>query len=230
MVQRTKSASLFVCGGLVTAVISSGCASATAPIERRTDTCVQATADDIAGLYDRWNTTVTTAHPDKMTRLYASDATLLPANGAAPRTGYAAIRDYFVYMLQVQPRAEIVSRTIRTGCDMAIDTGVQIVSTQHKGHAGTPETEQQRYTLIYRRLGSTWLIEHHHASKLADGDDVPKVTKPARLPAVASYVRRATEVQRSPMPRPTPPAVPPASTFSYRSGAWSDGMPDFGGR
>ena len=229
MVQRTKSAILLACSGMVAAIISSGYANGSVPIELKTDTCVQATADDIAGLYDRWNTTVTAAHPDKMTRLYASDATLLPANGTAPRTGYAAIRDYFVYALQVQPRAVIVSRTIRTGCDMAIDTGVQIVSTQHKGHAGTSETEQQRYTLIYRRHGGTWLIEHHHASKQLDGDDAPKVSNTARPPAVASYVRRATESQRSQPPRSAPPA-PPAATSSYRSGAWSDGVPDFGAR
>lgn len=229
MSHRLNSASLLACGAFVAVAINAGYANGSAPITQKTDTCAVVTADEIAALFDRWNATVATAHPDKMTRLYAPDATLLPANGTAPRTGYAAIRDYFVYALQGQPRAEVVSRAIRAGCDMATDTGVQTVSTGVKGTPGAVETEKQRYTLVYRRFGGNWLIEHHHASKLADGDDAARAAKPIRLPVVAGYVRRANETPRPQSLRPAGASIPVA-TGGYKSGTWSDGVPDFGSR
>jgi uncharacterized protein (TIGR02246 family) len=222
---RMTPALLSACCGAFIAT-SASLANGGAPGPQPAAVCALATPEEIGDLYDLWNATIATAHPDKMTRLYAPDAMLMPSNSAMPRQGYAAIRDYFVHTLQSRPRAEVESRTVRVGCDMAIDTGVQTVSTIGKGTPGTDVNERQRYTLVYVRHNDHWLIENHHTSKLVDADDASKATKPRRQPAVAGYVRRipeSTPIQRLQSPAPSAPAV----TSGYKPGFWINDVPNF---
>jgi uncharacterized protein (TIGR02246 family) len=175
-----------------------GAAQWTAASERAPDAvCAAAETADIAALLDRWNATVLTAHPDKMTRLYAHDGGLVPPNGGPPRFGYSAIRDYFVYALQGQPRIEVNSRGIRVGCNSAVDTGIYTVSVLSKAAPGTRETEQMRYSIVYGWRSGGWLIEHHHASRLIDAEDVAKALKPQRAPEVAGFVRRVADAPKA---------------------------------
>jgi uncharacterized protein (TIGR02246 family) len=197
----------------------------TAPVSA--NDCQRPSIEDIAALTERWNTAAATGHPDKITRLYAKDADFVAANGLAARVGYDAIRDYFVYTLQGQPQLQILTRTIQTACDMAIDRGVLILST---GPKGAREAEKQNYTLIYSRRGETWQIDHHHVSSVRDDQSVPRPAKPSRAPAVAGFIYRVPEKPKPPVrARPArttavPIAVP---ADDYRAGAWDQGTPVF---
>ena len=59
-----------------------------------TMTCVQATPAQIAALFDRWNESLATHDPDKVTANYAANAVLLPTLSNRPRTDSAAMKEY----------------------------------------------------------------------------------------------------------------------------------------
>jgi uncharacterized protein (TIGR02246 family) len=122
--------------------------------------CVAVMEAEIANLFVLWNDAVKTANPDKVVDLYAPDAILLPTVENGPLIGRAAIRGYFVHFLASKPSGKIDERTIRIGCNAALDAGLYTF-TYGNGGAPTPA----RYTYIYEYEGGRWLIAHHHSSK-----------------------------------------------------------------
>src|SRR5213082_1693181 len=99
-----------------------------------TMTCVQTTPAQIAALFDRWNESLATHDPDKVTANYAPDAVLLPTVSNRPRTDSAGIKDYFVHFLERNPQGTIGSRTIRIGCNTASDVGTYAFKLSGKLH------------------------------------------------------------------------------------------------
>jgi uncharacterized protein (TIGR02246 family) len=194
--------------------------------------CVPAANSDFVDALDKWNAAVVTGHPDKVTRLYALHATLMPANGTMPRIGYDAIRHHFLYLLPDAPSVHVLKREIRIGCEIAIDSGIYLVST---GPKNARRTEKQRFTFIYTRYDETWLIEHHHASLLMS-DPVPmsqhkpavaSVGKILRTPAVAGYLFRAPDKLKLQSRRAAKPSASAADESDYRAGTWIDSAPVF---
>jgi uncharacterized protein (TIGR02246 family) len=206
---------------LVHAIFLAGIASVSMPWGAAA--CQPPAPNEISSLVDRWNTAAATGHPDKITRLYANDATLMPANGAAPRIGYQPIRDHYVHTLQAQPQLEVISRTVRADCDMAVDRGVLILST---GPKDAREAIRHSFTFVYVRHGDTWQIEHHHVSPLQGPPETLRTSRPARVPAVAGFVFRAPGKPKS-QSRPRPAASSPAEVDTYRTGTWDQGIPHF---
>jgi len=119
-------------------------------------TCVQTTPAQIAALFDRWNESLATHDPDKVTANYAPDAVLLPTVSNRPRTDSAAIKDYFVHFLERNPRGVIDTRTIRIGCNTASDVGTYTFLLSGKT-PGTTETVKARYSFVYEWRDGRWL-------------------------------------------------------------------------
>ena len=132
-----------------------------------TMTCVQTTPAQIAALFDRWNDSLATHDPDKVTANYAPDAVLLPTVSNRPRTDSAAIKDYFVHFLERNPRGVIDTRTIRIGCNTASDVGTYTFLLSGKT-PGTTETVKARYSFFYEWRDGRWLIVHHHSSMMPE--------------------------------------------------------------
>jgi uncharacterized protein (TIGR02246 family) len=132
-----------------------------------TMTCVQTTPAQIAALFDRWNESLATHDPDKVTANYAPDAVLLATVSNRPRTDSAAIKDYFVHFLELNPRGVIDTRTIRIGCNTASDVGTYTFSLSGKT-PGTTETVKARYSYVYEWRDGRWLIVHHHSSVMPE--------------------------------------------------------------
>jgi uncharacterized protein (TIGR02246 family) len=132
-----------------------------------TMTCVQATPTEIAALFDRWNESLATHDPEKVSANYARDAVLLPTVSNRPRTDHAAIKDYFTHFVERNPRATIDDRTIRIGCNTAFDVGTYtfVLSGQKPGMT---ETVRARYSFIYEWRDGQWLIVHHHSSMMPE--------------------------------------------------------------
>jgi uncharacterized protein (TIGR02246 family) len=186
--------------------------------------CVPATQDDFIDALEQWNINAATGHPDKMTRLYAQHGTFVPGNGTEPRIGYDAIRHHFVYALQNQPQLKVLTRDIRIGCEIAIDSGTYVLTT---GPGNTRQSQTYRYSLIYTRYNNAWLIEHHHASLLISDPIGDPSSKKVRSPAVAGFILRAPEKVKS---TPRPARVPTSSAakdFDYRPGTWVGATPVF---
>lgn len=85
--------------------------------------CAAVTTKQIESLFDRWNGSLATLDPAKVTANYASDAVLLPTVSNTPRTDSASIQEYFVHFLEKHPQGKIDTRTIKIGCNMASDVG-----------------------------------------------------------------------------------------------------------
>ena len=125
-------------------------------------TCMQTDEKQIAALFDRWNASLRTLDPDKVTANYAQDGVLLPTVSNQPRTTPLEIRDYFVKFLKSEPQGQIDKRIIRIGCNVAQDVGT------YTFHLKDGKSVKARYTYVYEWTNGQWLIAHHHSSAMPE--------------------------------------------------------------
>ena len=149
----------------MTALAAAGILASTAAFADTTAQCVNVNKEQIAGLFDKWNASLKTGNPDTVTANYSDDAILLPTVSNKPRTNHAEIRDYFVHFLQKHPQGTIDSRTIKLGCNTAIDMGIYTFKLKD-GNAS--KDVQARYTFQYAFENGKWVIEHHHSSAMPE--------------------------------------------------------------
>jgi len=127
--------------------------------------CTPISEAQVAQLFDRWNSALASGDADRVVELYSSDALLLPTLSTEPRQTPAAIRDYFLGFLARAPQARIDSRTIRVGCDSALDAGTYSFRV---GDPAAPAAGRQwvraRYSFVYAPVHGEWRIIHHHSS------------------------------------------------------------------
>lgn len=71
--------------------------------------------------------------------------------------------DYFEHFLAKKPTGKIDSRTIRLGCNKAIDAGTYTFTFADKS------TVSARYTFTYAWDGKAWKISTHHSSAMPEG-------------------------------------------------------------
>lgn len=124
--------------------------------------CVKANNADIEGLFDRWNTSLKTGDAKKVADTYLSDAVLLPTVSNQVRLTDAERVDYFEHFLKKKPVGNIDSRTIRIGCNKAIDTGTYTFKFADKTEVSA------RYTFTYAFNGNEWKISSHHSSAMPE--------------------------------------------------------------
>ncbi len=132
--------------------------------------CAPVSAASISALFDRWNAALASGDPDTVTATYAPDAVLLPTLQNGPLIGRTAIRGYFLNFLKKHPQGAIDSRTIGLGCNIAYDVGTYTFMVDGPT-PGTHALVHARYTYIYEPLGGSWLIVHHHSSRMPAGAD-----------------------------------------------------------
>ena len=130
----------------------------TLPVEAKdTRTCTKTSTQEIAALFDRWNTSLETLDPDKMAALYTPEAVLLPTLSNKPRTNHEEIRDYFVHFLEKKPQGKIDFRIIKIGCDSASDTGLYTFALQDT--TGKVKSVSARYSYVYEYLTASGIAE-----------------------------------------------------------------------
>jgi uncharacterized protein (TIGR02246 family) len=130
--------------------------------------CAPTDQQQVAALFDRWNASLATLDPDKVTANYAPDAVLLPTVSNQPRTNPKEIRDYFVKFLKNGPQGSIDQRTIKIGCNVAQDVGTYTFRFKDG------KTVHARYTYVYEWRDGQWLIAHHHSSAMPETVAVAK--------------------------------------------------------
>lgn len=117
--------------------------------------------NEIASLFDKWNAALKTADPDRVVACYAPDAILLPTVSAQVRHNHAEIRDYFVHFCAKQPDGRIDEANIRMFGDIAINSGRYTFELTDNGQRVTVAA---RFTFVYRKSDTGWLITEHHSS------------------------------------------------------------------
>lgn len=124
--------------------------------------CTSVDKPKIAALFERWNNSLRSGDAVKVAANYAHDAVLLPTMSNRVRKTDNERIDYFEHFLEKRPVGHIESRTIRVGCNDAIDNGVYSFrfADGHKVLA--------RYTFTYIWNGKQWLISSHHSSAMPE--------------------------------------------------------------
>ena len=149
--------------------LAAGCLAAPLPAAARppahATACTPITETQVAGLFDRWNNALATGNPDRVIANYAADGTLLPTVQNGPMIGPAQMRPYFVHFLESHPSGTIDQRVIHIGCNIAYDIGLYSFTVDGPT-PGTHDHIHARYSFIYAPGHGTWLIVHHHSSKL----------------------------------------------------------------
>jgi uncharacterized protein (TIGR02246 family) len=146
-----------------------------------TSTCKKTNEQEVAALFDRWNSALASLDADKVSSLYAPDAVLLPTLSNKPRVNHEQIKDYFVHFLENKPQGRIDFRVIKVGCNVASDTGLYTFTLHDK--KGVVGELSARYSFVYEYVNNEWLVEHHHSSVMPEQSGVEPRRQPSRSKA-----------------------------------------------
>jgi uncharacterized protein (TIGR02246 family) len=118
--------------------------------------------DQVAAATTAWLEAFNSRDAARIAALYDAEAVLTDSGEPAPRSGAAAIADYYRTAAQrTTQRAALGERSIRVFGDTAIDSGTL---TYFEMRGGQATTTPARYSLTYRNRGGKWLIVDHHSS------------------------------------------------------------------
>merc|ERR1712241_332544 len=120
------------------------------------------TEEEVKNLFSVWNDALVTGDPDKVAKLYAKDAVLLPTVSDTPRTNYELIKDYFVTFCAKKPKGEILESYPKVGHNWAKDVGI------YEFTMGDGSKVKARYSYLYTYEDGQWKILHHHSSMMPE--------------------------------------------------------------
>ena len=119
---------------------------------------------DVLGLFDQWNTALSTLNPDTVTALYADNAVLLPTVSNQVRHNHEEIRDYFVGFLQKSPQGVIDEFNVNILSDTHVtNSGVYTFTF------GDGSKVSARFSYLYVASDDGWKILQHHSSAMPEG-------------------------------------------------------------
>ncbi|RQM38972.1 SgcJ/EcaC family oxidoreductase [Erwinia psidii] len=139
-----------------------GVLTSSAAFAEEATTCVRMTESEVAAMFDRWNDSLKTGNAKTVSENYLSDAVLLPTLSDKVRLTNEERIEYFEKFLAKKPVGHIDSRTIRLGCNKAIDAGTYTFTF------GDGSKAAARYTFTYSWNGEKWLISTHHSSAMPE--------------------------------------------------------------
>jgi uncharacterized protein (TIGR02246 family) len=118
----------------------------------------------VLGLFDQWNTALSTLNPDTVTALYADNAVLLPTVSNQVRHNHEEIRDYFVGFLQKSPQGVVDEFNVNILSDThATNSGVYTFTF------GDGSKVSARFSYLYVASDDGWKILQHHSSAMPEG-------------------------------------------------------------
>ena len=119
---------------------------------------------DVLGLFDQWNTALSTLNPDTVTALYADNAVLLPTVSNQVRHNHEEIRDYFVGFLQKSPQGVVDEFNVNILRDTHVtNSGVYTFTF------GDGSKVSARFSYLYVASDDGWKILQHHSSAMPEG-------------------------------------------------------------
>ena len=119
---------------------------------------------DVLGLFDQWNTALSTLNPDTVTALYADNAVLLPTVSNQVRHNHEEIRDYFVGFLQKSPQGVVDEFNVNILSDTHVtNSGVYTFTF------GDGSKVSARFSYLYVASDDGWKILQHHSSAVPEG-------------------------------------------------------------
>lgn len=122
------------------------------------------TEQEIAGLFDQWNTALASGNASTVADLYAADGILLPTLSPVIRADRGQITEYFAKdFLPNKPQGTITESHIRILDEKnATHSGnYRFVLTDKEGDKNEVDA---RFTYVYEKIDGRWLIVEHHSS------------------------------------------------------------------
>jgi uncharacterized protein (TIGR02246 family) len=121
--------------------------------------------DEIAAAATKWAEIFVDDNPDRILALYAPDGVLWGTLSPTIRQGTAALREYFVGAFKALPghRVRFGDQLIRVYGDTAVNSGYYTFSYVKDGET---KTIPARYSFVYIKGPSGWLIVDHHSSAM----------------------------------------------------------------
>ncbi|MBQ4862660.1 SgcJ/EcaC family oxidoreductase [Pseudoalteromonas sp. MMG013] len=113
-------------------------------------------------LFEKWNHALQSGDPKRVTELYAHDAVLLPTISDLVRHNPQEFEDYFMLFLKNEPKAHLVESNVRTYTNIAIHSGIYHIQLNQNRQV------QARFTFVYQKIKTQWLIVEHHSSQMPE--------------------------------------------------------------
>ena len=123
--------------------------------------CKQATQEEIASLFDRWNAALQTGNPDKVVERYAEHSILLPTVSGKARLTADEKKYYILHCSAKNSVGSIDQRQIKVGCNTAVDSGHYTFTVKDGDQS---KDLKARYSYAYEWQGDDWYIISHHSS------------------------------------------------------------------
>jgi len=125
-----------------------------------------ASKPDVAIALNTWKAAVESGDLKEIMKLYATDAMMISTFAQAPLTKRSQIEDYFKLVLANEGvRVDILESHPRNYGDIAINDGRYELSYVQEGEEISIPA---RFTFVYKRVGSQWIIIDQHASQMPD--------------------------------------------------------------
>jgi len=113
--------------------------------------------------FARWNDALQTGNPEQVAALYTKDCLFLPTLDDKYRIGREKATEYFVHFLAKKPFGTIVDDGVIASDDGNSYTHVGLYDFE-VGEPDNRSVAHARFTYTWQKVGSEWLISHHHSS------------------------------------------------------------------
>jgi uncharacterized protein (TIGR02246 family) len=123
--------------------------------------------DEVHARFEEWIKTYNTNDADRLSQLYDQNARLLATGGSEkPIDGRDAIRAYFAPNFKRGPQSIVFDHddTTNVFSDVGIETGYYHFNVNDA--EGKSVSLPSRYTFIFAKKNGTWVIVHHHSSRV----------------------------------------------------------------
>lgn len=152
-----------IVSGSIAALMTVAVCDAAGPA-RADATCIKLSDVEIVQLLNRWKTEFASGDPDRVSALYADEASLIATKDGQPYQGKEAIRSYFKGLLAKRPMVSIRPSSLTSDCGTAVVTGPVFyrITGERKG---TRAVLGGTYTAEYAlKDGKWWIVRHSLAA------------------------------------------------------------------
>ena len=132
--------------------------------------CRMAWADpteEVHARFNEWIAAQNAESAEQVSLLYDENARLFSTGGGEnPLDGRKAIQAYFAKVFQAGPSSVAVDHDdiVNVYSDIGVETGYYHFNFVDS--AGKSQTTRARYTFVFQKKASAWMIVHHHSSRV----------------------------------------------------------------
>ncbi|MBU2972139.1 SgcJ/EcaC family oxidoreductase [Pseudoalteromonas sp. C2R02] len=113
---------------------------------------------EVLTLFKRWNLALQSGNAKTVSKLYANNAIFLPTLSNKVRCNRSEYEAYFMDFLTRSPQAALAESNIRIFSDTVIHSGIYDFTFKDSSQV------KARFTFVYYKQNTDWLIVEHHSS------------------------------------------------------------------